>query len=80
MNLLELANKEGVNAGLIYNFIEEGGAEFVNKAFVELMIEEMTRLDFMDKKTPVGAVAHSRDMIASIFNNFKEEFDKANPQ
>ena len=80
MNLLELATKKEINPGLIYDFIEKGGADFIHQAFIETMFEEMVELDFMDNYTPIGAVAHSRDVLASIFNDFKAEFDQANPE
>jgi len=80
MNLLELADSKGIPRSLIYNFIEKGGADYIHEVFVRTMIQEMIEKDFMNTYTPVGAVAHSRDMIAAIFNDFKQQFDKENPE
>jgi len=78
--LLEFADKQNIPHGLIIRFIEDGGAEFVHDVFVEYMRQQLVDKDFLDKYTPVGAVALSRDMVAAIFNNFKEEYNKKNPQ
>jgi hypothetical protein len=76
--LLDFADQCEVSKSLIYNFIEQGGAEFVHRVFIEYMAKELIDKDFFDKYTPVGAVAHSRDVLGTIFNNFKEQFDNEN--
>ena len=80
MNLLEQAESQGVDKSLIYNFIDKGGAEFINRMFIEYMILEMQNKKFMDGFTPTGAVSHSREIVGTIFNDFREQFDEQNPE
>ena len=79
-NLLEYADKTGVSQSLILKFIEDGGAEFLNEVFVAYATDELVDKDFLDNMTPVGGLAHGRDIMASVFNNFQKQFDEKNPQ
>ena len=79
-NLLDYADKTGVSQSLILKFIEDGGAEFLNEVFTDRVLEEMIKKDFLDGMTATGGLAHGRDVMASVFNDFKEQFDEKNPQ
>jgi len=78
--LLDYADASEVKQSLILHFIEEGGAEFLNNVFIAYAAEELMKKDFLDGETPVGGLALGRDIMAAVFNNFKKEFDKKNPQ
>lgn len=69
-----------MSQSLILNFIEKGGAEYLNNVFVAYAKTELMKKDFLDDMTPVGGLSLGRDIMAAVFNNFKAEFDKKNPE
>ncbi len=78
--LLDYADSCKVSQSLLINFIDQGGAEYLNNVFVAYVADELVKKDFLDGLTPVGGIAHARDMMAAVFNNFKAEFDEKNSQ
>ena len=76
--LLDFADNCEVNKSLILKFVEEGGAEFLSQAFIAYASTELIKKDFLDNMTPVGGLAHGRDIMAAILNDFVKQFEAKN--
>ena len=78
--LLDFAEQSEVSQSLILQFIEKGGAEYLNNVFVAYAKDELIKKSFLDNMTPVGGLDLGREIMAGIFNNFQKQFNEKNQE
>lgn len=79
-SLLDFADESKVSQSVIYNFIKEGGSDYIINAWVSYACKELKNRVLLDGMTPVGGLELGRQLFEQIFLDFEDQFEDKNPE